>query len=394
MSTQQNQNNQNQNDISSIPYITYHENTNFRFRGRKVFLTYSRYPYGRDTVIQHIKDVFGLDMEFIVASDEVHPSTGASHVHCVCKLKRLLQKNGHQFDISVYVNEEGDTVENPITWHPNVIIPRYLGKCVEYCIKDGTFTESGVDARYFVQQAAQSKDTKQALVANDIDKDVCTSIYEVKRKYPDFVLMHSVQIKHYFNIKQTENLIYAQRILPYDYDLDNINQQSRKVCKWLKENLNVARLPRQKQLFLYGPPGTGKTKVINRLRQLVNVYTAPRDGKWWQMYNDQAFDLIAIDEFVGNISLHVLNQLLDGQRMWLEEKNGHVIKDRNQPIIITSNRQPEDFYTNVSDQERQAFFSRVELVHITTSIDPVGYALNENNQYIFSTDQQGFDVVN
>src|SRR6266487_504091 len=95
----------------------------FEFQARHAFLTYSQTP---NFTIQEIVDfVKNFNPQFYAVAEERHED-GGQHIHCLLKwLKRFHTRNPRAFDYSGF--------------HPNIVVPRNVKKCLEYVTKDGLF---------------------------------------------------------------------------------------------------------------------------------------------------------------------------------------------------------------------------------------------------------------
>lgn len=116
-----------------------------------------------------------------------------------------------------------------------------------------------------------------------------------------------------------------------------------KYYKGLREYRTMLLPPRDHIMEVevyWGPTGTGKT--LRAKEENPNAYFLPK-GKWWDGYQQE--DCVIIDEFYGWLPFDYLLRLLDRYPMRVEFKGGfHQFNSKK--IVITSNKPPEDWYTD------------------------------------------------
>lgn len=91
-------------------------------------------------------------------------------------------------------------------------------------------------------------------------------------------------------------------------------------------------------IICIGPTGTGKTKWATSHEEPTFI---KENEKWWDGYTNQ--HTIVIDEFYGWIPYNRLLRLCDEYPMRVETKGGTVSMVCRR-VIITSNKEPEDWY--------------------------------------------------
>lgn len=91
----------------------------------------------------------------------------------------------------------------------------------------------------------------------------------------------------------------------------------------------------------------------------------PPDEDYYDDYEDNKYQLIAIDEFKAQKTQQQLNRWLDGQEMSVKKKGFQGYKRDNLPFIIISNYAPEDVYPKLfAFGQLGPFLSRLEVVKV------------------------------
>ncbi len=111
-----------------------------------------------------------------------------------------------------------------------------------------------------------------------------------------------------------------------------------------------------KVIVCHGDPGTGKSKWA--LEQAPEAYWKQR-GNWWDGYEGQPD--VVIDDYYGWLPFDTLLRLLDRYPMIVETKGGHA-QFVAKTIIITSNKKPEEWYTN-ENLDIRALLRRIDETH-------------------------------
>lgn len=108
----------------------------------------------------------------------------------------------------------------------------------------------------------------------------------------------------------------------------------------------------------WGPSGTGKT---HRAWQEAgpDAYIKNPNTKWWDGYRGQAN--VIIDEFTGRIDLSYLLTWLDKYPCYAEIK-GYTLPLKATNFWITSNIEPQFWYTDITSYQRSALLRRLHVV--------------------------------
>lgn len=106
----------------------------------------------------------------------------------------------------------------------------------------------------------------------------------------------------------------------------------------LKARLSKPGIEEKNCIWMVGPPGCGKSRTAYQIDPL--LYSKP-SGYWWDGYDGEK--TILLDDFDGDIKYCELLKILDRYPLQVPIKGGFTwIRAKN--IIITSNKNPKDFY--------------------------------------------------
>lgn len=124
-----------------------------------------------------------------------------------------------------------------------------------------------------------------------------------------------------------------------------------------------------KHLYIVGSTGIGKSYLANLLRDTIRVYDIPHES-WNDMYCDGTYDLMIMDEFNGQKTITEMNLLTDGYPTPLKRRSSPPYTKRDKlPVIILSNKAPEEVYHKAEKALVEAFTSRYEVCRIYHKIE-------------------------
>jgi len=138
-----------------------------------------------------------------------------------------------------------------------------------------------------------------------------------------------------------------------------------------------SRPPRTEQLYLWGPTGIGKSYLFNVVLQpYLRIYKPLPSVNFYDEYDDDAYDLILMDEFNGaSMSITDLNKFVEGYSVPLNRKGiCPVHKNKNLPVVIISNNCLADHYSNFLEKNKlvaifKALEARFTHVHMEKKIE-------------------------
>lgn len=335
----------------SIPVNT------FRLQAKNLFLTYPRCTMEKELVRDNLKGYFKENIKWFVIAREDHED-GTPHIHIVVSLK----EKAH-----IRKQEDLDKITGS---HGNYQAARNVMKCAKYAVKDQDYLEEGIDMKAMIQQELSEKPTKKlvsALMEGKTPK-------QIMREYPELYFNSRKKVEEFYSDLQLQLLeIKKPKIIGISEGEMLISGDMKKLVEWLKMNVVnqdlKERKPRMKHLYLRGEPGIGKSFLASQLRVLMRVYDLPHES-WNDGYQDGCYDLIIMDEFNGQKTITEMNLITDGYVTPLKRRGMcPYLKKDALPVIIISNKAPEEVYHKADRVLVEAFASRYEVVHIFNKID-------------------------
>lgn len=320
----------------------------FRLQARRFFLTFPQCATTKETAIDNAHSLLP-DINWIVVCEEKHQD-GSPHLHVALELK----EKKHIRDPNFFDPIGGQ--------HGNYQAMKNKAKCIEYVIKAGDFIAEGI----VPQDVLKKKDGRSSWAAKRIMAGA--TLEELNEEDPGFVLLHKRKIEEYGNwlaIKKQRHNIRPWRLL----HLENLTGTNLEIAQWLNENMFVSRSFKQPQLYIHGVHSLGKTSLIRQLSEFANIYHVPLQEDFYDMYNDEDYDLAVIDEFKGQKMIQWLNSFLDGSVVTLRKKGGQIMKKKNIPVIICSNYAVYEVFHKANPVALNALRSRLKEVHVTQFID-------------------------
>lgn len=140
---------------------------------------------------------------------------------------------------------------------------------------------------------------------------------------------------------------------------------------WFQSNFlsTVARTLRSPALYIHGPPAIGKTTLVQTLQEFFRIYIMTNEKQNVDGWENNKYDLVVFDEFLGQWPVTFMNQFLDGSYMRIQRKClPSKLKTQNVPVVILSNKPPDAHYQNVDEVIRKAFISRLQVVSFDESL--------------------------
>lgn len=316
----------------------------FRISAKRFFLTFPQCDTDKAICADRITAKWGDKVVAFAIAAEHHAATeqdpiGGPHLHMIIhfdKQKEITRQDAFDFIAEKHCNIQSQkgTMKQ---------VAEYLTKEDENPLCFGCDLEAAKSKQksIFGQLAERIKDGK---TLDEIDDEFPAAVLNHKRKLDDYMSFQEAKRRR---IEVRENPKRGYLLFEHEE---------------LTVELGFPRAFRTKQYFITGPTGTGKTTLINSLsEQGFRGFPLPIDGKFDE-WSDDLYDFMYIDEFNSQLTLTIMNQLLDGQLMCLTCRYQNKIKKKNIPIFLMSNKRLEDLYPNTPVAMKAALASRLEII--------------------------------
>lgn len=125
---------------------------------------------------------------------------------------------------------------------------------------------------------------------------------------------------------------------------------------------NMAPVAQVKEVLVrWGPTGVGKSRKTWEEATL-NAYPKIPTMKFWDGYRPDYHENVVFEEFTGQIDITHMLRWLDRYPVVVETKgSGCVLKCKK--IWITSNVNPDNWYPNATQEQRDALRRRMTVIH-------------------------------
>jgi hypothetical protein len=325
---------------------------NKRTRGVRYFLTIPKYEMGSEassetrangegpvSVKERLRDLLKEREEYLsqyMIGEESHID-GSKHYHIYLKYIKTREFGFNHFD---YLGKHGklEVCRSPLRSY------MYISKedkeplsnfDYEAGILRGTTEEI---AKYMSQTGKKYSDLlvsegRTALVTKWRTLKSFEKEYEAERKLID-LMKKKKGIKLIDKELIEANLTKEEKeIIEKDSGLQKIIEHINNVVKYKWE-----RPFKTKNLLLYSSkPNTGKTSLIRKLGEHCPIFHFPR-GEWFHGYKNQTFWGMLWNEVnIKGWDIENLKNMLEGTAVTLEVKGGHIDKDDNPEVFMTSN---------------------------------------------------------
>lgn len=323
-----------------------------------LFLTYPQCDLAKEVLLERIAVL--PDYVSCIVCHELHTESEedheqGDHLHAFIRFKKRIRLAHTTLD--ALTGKHGD--------YQGVRSPKDV---VKYIMKDGDYISDGFDPVEFVKPVMGRTERVAALASSGKSFD------EIASLEPAFVFMHYRHLQHaiarqHVLTKRASKLPWV----PVEYEGDQYNCKF--IAWWLNVNIKQPRTFRQKQLFIYSEAGMGKSHLIRWLSKYLMVYDMAPE-RFQDEYKDGLYDLIVIDEFAGQMPITALNRWLDGDSFTYPIKGAQGVKCDNLPVIILSNRKPEECYvsdtSSVTATQHAAWVSRFFVLSLDERMDLAG----------------------
>lgn len=376
----------------------------FRFRGKKISLTYPRCYVTKEQLMDALRTYFGTKLEWIAIAQEQHRD-GTPHLHVAISLLADPDiRNCHALDLPGREPEPDDENQSNM-YHPNIQKTKNPCSWLRYIAKsDSNVLCWNLDILKKIYELSGTLD-KIATKAYDGDPGW---EQEVRKMWPGQYMMHKARILDMAACGNRDReppprkgwlKIYLKKQYWRDSKMIDLVKYPEKYKEhlpmWHMIPLGgvVPREHRQAQAYIHGPKKTGKTSLLRALdANGFRRYIMPRRQSTFYdgMQHKNYYSLCTLDEFKGGqYDPTDLNTLLDGDKFKFEckKQEGEFIRDENLTFIIFSNFPPWDervYGDPDKDESVAAFIERVSWLLIDSSKYDLFNAelLDENDQVI------------
>ena len=328
----------------------------FRINGRNLYLTYPQLSFElasitKEEILNRIKDKYNSDLNWCVIGQELHEDNNP-HLHICIALHKKINYIGPSC-LDWVVNKHG-----------NYQIAKNILSVLKYCIKDNNYCEFNINTKEYIRKRLPLNQQAYIIIQEGGNID------DIDDKLPGYLLQHLNKVEYYIKYRERKRIRGTNTLWKGCYTISN-NEKTIKIVKWLNDNIMKPRNFKQKQLYIQSTEhGKGKTSLINQLCEIIRVYPIPNEEHYYDLWEENCYDLIVFDEFLGQKKITFMNNILQGSRIMIPFKGGQRLKIKNIPIIICSNENPEYGYSKVPLHVIDAFKSRIEIVdEITEFID-------------------------
>lgn len=335
------------------------ENTNFRLRGKKLFLTYpsingvyktlengeieieKTIEYSKETrenikeiVLKQIQNKI-KSIENYLIGEELHADGIHFHLHCYLELNiRIDISDPHFFDLE-FEDVEGQVIHR----HGNYQIGKKKEALKQYIIKDENFISN-----FFIAVKDGKLLKPEEHLFNICNEEGFKSAEESLYKYyPTLSVKKGTTILK--NLSNFNNYRILQNIKEVDTskvfeieDFDKIPPDVlQKIRKWIREGLSQGF---KVTLVLFGPAGTGKTQLARAILKSLNLnYVEISDIEDFKRLDLSEHKAILVDDVdFTNISRGIKLNILDSRASkTINVKYGSVATIGNIPRIVTVN---------------------------------------------------------
>jgi len=316
-------------------------NVVFRLQGRNLFLTYpqcSVLPKDAEAALKPKLKHY----EWSVWGSELH-SDGSPHLHAFVRLAKPCDfRTSNCLDL---------VTPGGVVSHGNYQVARDAGSVLDYCVKGGqveSFNVDLADARAMFTSAGRKRTATELIIQELSEGKPMTKIAMDHPEHMTFIMLHNERLKAFYvqSVLEQEDpnrLTFVKAQTTFLEDTWTLE-----ICQWLNQNLLQPRVRSQKQLFVWGPTCHGKTTLKEILAECLRMYTVPNE-EFYDLYEDNRFDLACFDEYNHNKSITWMNQFVDGSTCPLRQKGHQTVKKQNLPVIVFSNKSLRENYPSVSE---------------------------------------------
>lgn len=346
---------------SEIDLVAAAPSRDFRMSGKRLYLTFPQCSTTPQTALDRIRTKWTGGVKWCVVSQEKHED-GAFHLHVALWLKKR------------YQTRRANCLDFVGGKHGNYQAMKDVVKCVTYVIKDGHYVAFGIDPRIYVAQRKKHVSVAFGTMAELVRAGV--SLPDLSAQHPGFMLQHLSKVQAYAAFQEA---CVQPMVLDWPPDMTVaqttlLNVPELLIYTWITTQVQgtPVRPFGTPQLMVIGPTGIGKTTLLMHLSKLLRIYWVPMGESFYDGYRDEAYDIIVFDEYRSQKTIQFMNSFVQGSPMTLRVKGGQVMKRKNLPVIVLSNYEPHQAYSNVqrdSPEVLKSYLRRFQVVRCNQGQD-------------------------
>ncbi len=293
------------------------------------------------SVILKRESVVVCGVKYCVVSTELHKD-GSPHLHVF-----LMLSNPYR-----YPKGDGHTWDFVTGKHGHYQRMKYPAKWLQYVIKGGSYVcfPSDFDCLAFIASREKKSSYKAEVVAKTIMEGQ-RAMKDLLSAYPGFLLINQRKVVDFINL--CDDIDSSQMPLLKFPEVLQVGALSPKHTDVLKFFVRIQTNTWSEQylphLRIEGSTGIGKTYLVQLLSKFLRVYSVVYETHWWDQFNEDAFDIIVLDEYKSQKKIQLLNRVADGAMVPLPRRGTrpYLLKKRV-PMLILSNFTWEESYPNVT----------------------------------------------
>jgi len=326
----------------------------FRLNAKNLYLTYPKCPLEKSVVLEQLSIILtrvSKTLEHYAIAQEKHKDDSL-HLHVILWINSKVNfKNANFADLN------GEST----VYHGNYQGLKLEKQCVTYVMKeDQDILTDDLDR---LKTIIEGKKRKLDSIAQSLMEG--TSLRELTKDHAGCIMINFQKMKQF----QEWFVMGEWKREPLPMINGNMSSEESKIGYWIATNLWETKRPlRTKNLYIWGLGCLGKSTLISILEKSFITYKPSPEVKWWDKYTDEC-ELIVFDEFSAQWKINEMNKYLDGQSMTIPRRNGDYYKQKNVPVIICSNYDPDTLYQGVNSVVFQAWKSRLTIINVTSFIN-------------------------
>lgn len=117
----------------------------------------------------------------------------------------------------------------------------------------------------------------------------------------------------------------------------------------------------------------GKTSLVMWLGDYARIYHVPLHEDFYDLYDDNDFDIAVIDEFKGHKTIQWMNAWCNAGVNNLRKKGSQILKKKHTPTIIISNYPLHECYRKACEENREKLDPLVRRLKIVEITEPFNF---------------------